>query len=121
MHTLSRRTFLGGSALALAARLGADPLGMPIGCQTYPVREALGKDIPGTLKQLSTIGYKNIELCSPPGYERAGYAPLMKYKASELRQVIKDAGLTCESCHYNFGELKGGTLDERIAFARELG
>jgi sugar phosphate isomerase/epimerase len=121
MATLSRRMFLGASALSLSAiGLEADPLGMPIGCQTYPVRDALGKDIPGTLKQLSSIGYKMIELCSPPGYERSGYAPLLKYKASELRAIIKDAGLGCESCHYNFGELKNN-LDDRIAFARELG
>jgi sugar phosphate isomerase/epimerase len=98
----------------------ADPLGMPIGCQTYPVRDALGKDIPGTLKQLANIGYKTIEMCSPPGYERGGYAPFLKYKASELRGIIKDAGLGCESCHYNIGELKNN-LDERIAFAKELG
>jgi sugar phosphate isomerase/epimerase len=121
MPTLSRRTFLGASALSLAAvRLGADPLGLPIGCQTYPVRDALGKDVPGTLKQLSGLGYKTIELCSPPGYERAGYAPLMKYKATELKQIVKDAGLSCESCHYQFAELKNN-LDERIAFAKELG
>jgi sugar phosphate isomerase/epimerase len=121
MPTLSRRTFLGASALSLASvRLGADPLGFPIGCQTYPVRDALGKDVPGTLKQLSGLGYKTIELCSPPGYERAGYAPLMKYKASELKQIVKDAGLGCESCHYQFAELKNN-LDERIAFAKELG
>ena len=30
------------------------------------------------------------------------------------------AGLGCESCHYNFSELKNN-LDERIAFAKELG
>jgi sugar phosphate isomerase/epimerase len=121
MRKLSRRTFLGASALSLAAApLHAAPLGLPIGCQTYPVREALGKDIPGTLKHLSSIGYKMIEMCSPPGYERGGYAPFLKYKASELRQIIKDAGLGCESCHYNVGELKNN-LDERIAFAKELG
>lgn len=121
MRIHSRRTFLGAGALSLAAvRLHADPLGLPIGCQTYPVREALGKDIPAGLKQLASIGYKMIEMCSPPGYERGGYAPFLKYKASELRQVIKDAGLGCESCHYNFGEVKNN-LDERIAYAKELG
>jgi sugar phosphate isomerase/epimerase len=121
MRNLSRRTFLGAGALTLSAvGLEADPLGMPIGCQTYPVRETLGKDIPGGLKQLASIGYKMIEMCSPPGYERGGYAPFLKYKASELRAVIKDAGLGCESCHYNFGELKSN-LDERITFAKELG
>jgi sugar phosphate isomerase/epimerase len=121
MHPLSRRTFLGASALSLAAvRLHADPLGLPIGCQTYPVRDALGKDIPGTLKQLASLGYKMIELCSPQGYERSGYAPLLKYKPSELRGIIKDAGLGCESSHYTFAELKNN-LDERIAYAKELG
>jgi sugar phosphate isomerase/epimerase len=121
MHTQSRRSFLGAGALAIAAsRLQADPLGMPIGCQTYPVRDAFGKDVEGTLRQLASIGYRTIELCSPPGYEKAGYAPLLKYKAPELRQVIQTAGLSCESCHYNFGELKND-LDQRIAFAKDLG
>ena len=118
---LSRRTFLGASALTLAAtQLQADPLGLPIGCQTYPVREALGKDIPAGLKQLASMGYKTIEMCSPPGYEKGGYAPFLKYKASELKQVIHDAGLKCESSHYNFAELKNN-LDDRIAFAKDLG
>jgi len=117
--TVSRRHFLGGSLAALAA-LKADPMGLPIGCQTYPVREALGKDFEGTLKQLAGIGYKTIEMCSPPGYERSGYGPLMKLSAKEMRQKIHDAGLTCESCHYNFRELKE-SLSERIAFAKELG
>ena len=121
MRPVSRRTFLGASALCLGtAGLEAAPLGIPIGCQTYPVRDALGKDIPAGLKQLASLGYKMIEMCSPPGYERGGYAPFLKFKAPELRAMIKDAGLGCESCHYNFGELKNN-LDERIAFAKELG
>ncbi len=121
MPTFSRRSFLGAGALALgASRLPADPLGMPIGCQTYPVREALGKDVEGTLRQLASIGYRRIELCSPPGYEKAGYAPLLQYKAGELRDLIRATGLGCESCHYNFAELKNN-LDDRIAFAKELG
>lgn len=33
---------------------------------------------------------------------------------------MRDTGMTCESCHYGFRELKEN-LDERIAFARELG
>ena len=41
-------------------------------------------------------------------------------KAPEMKRAIKAAGLVCESCHYQFGELKQN-LDERIAFAKELG
>lgn len=116
----SRRQFLGSAAASLAAVAHADPLGLPVGCQTYPVREALGKDFDGTLRQLSAIGYRMIEMCSPPGYEKSGYGPLVGMKASEMRSIIKSAGLGCESCHYQFRELKE-SLDDRIAFAKELG
>ena len=37
-----------------------------------------------------------------------------------MRKTIEAAGLRCESCHYNFRELKEN-LAERIAFAKELG
>jgi sugar phosphate isomerase/epimerase len=116
----SRRQFLGAAACALPAALRADPLGLPIGCQTYPVREALGKDFDGTLKELAKIGFRRIEMCSPPSFAKAGYGPLVGMKASEMRERIQAAGMGCESCHYQFGELKE-SLDERIAFAKELG
>ncbi len=121
MNSISRRELFSIAAGAAAAGcVSADPLGLPIGCQTYPVREQIGKDFDGTLKELAAIGYKRIEMCSPPGYERAGYGPLVGMKASEMRQRITAAGLGCESCHYQFRELKEH-LDERIAFAKELG
>jgi sugar phosphate isomerase/epimerase len=119
---ISRRQFLNRTAVGVAAAtcLDADPLGLPIGCQTYPVREALGKDFPGTLKQLAAIGYRRIEMCSPPGYAKSGYGALVNMQAAEMRGIIHDAGLGCESCHYQFREMKEN-LDDRIAFAKELG
>lgn len=119
MRNMTRRGFLGAAA-GVAAAGWASPLGMPIGCQTFPVRDALGKDFEGTLKELAGIGYKMIEMCSPPGYEKAGYGSLVGRPAADLKKAIHAAGLGCESCHYNFGELKNN-LDDRIAFARELG
>ena len=129
MKTISRRRFLTGSVFGLAtaeylargaARLHADPLGLPIGCQTWPVREMIGKDFDGTLRRLAAEGFRNIEMCSPPGYEKSGFGPLARMKASELRERIRAAGLGCESCHFGFGELKDH-LDERLAWAKELG
>jgi len=120
MHTLSRRHFLGVLGCAAPAlRLAADPLGMAIGCQLYPVRDALGQDFEGTLGQLAGIGYRAVEMCSPAGYAR-GFGPLASRKPSEVRQKIQAAGLRCESCHFNFRELKEN-LDERIAWAKEMG
>lgn len=129
MKTLTRRQFIGQSAATIAAttclwsaagQLQADPLKMPIGCQLYPVGKMVEKDFEGTLKQLAAIGYKTIELCSPPSYTTSGFAPLVKVKAADLRKTIEAAGLKCESCHYQFQELKD-SLDERIAYAKELG
>jgi sugar phosphate isomerase/epimerase len=118
MQNISRRTVLAMSGAALLAK--ANPLGMPIGCQTYPVRDALSKDFEGTLRQLAGIGYKNIEMCSPPGYANAGFGALVKMSPAEMKHTIEAAGLRCESCHFNFGELKQN-LDERIAWSKELG
>ena len=118
---VTRRQFVGASAVGVAARLNlkAAPLGLPIGCQVYPVRKELAKDFAGTLRQLAALGYKNIEMCSPPGYA-SDFGPLMNMSASEMKRIIHDAGLRCESSHYNRRELKEN-LEERIAFAKELG
>jgi sugar phosphate isomerase/epimerase len=129
MKTLSRRSFLGKTAMGMAAAgyfaqssssLHADPLGMPIGMQTWEVRDAIGKDFDGTLRQLAADGFKTIEMCSPPGYVKYGFGPLASMKPSEMRKKIHAAGLNCQSCHFGFQELKD-SLDARIVFARELG
>ncbi|HZQ95561.1 MAG TPA: sugar phosphate isomerase/epimerase [Candidatus Sulfotelmatobacter sp.] len=103
-----------------ALKLGANPLGMPIGCQTWPVREMIAKDFPGTLKQLAAAGFKSIEMCSPVGYDDNGFGGLAKYKGSELKQMIHDAGLTCVSSHFGVDELRKNQ-DDRIAWAKDIG
>jgi hypothetical protein len=45
-----------------------NPLGLPIGCQTYTVRTLIQEDFAGTMKQLSDAGFQEVELCSPVGY-----------------------------------------------------
>src|SRR5712672_3819429 len=111
MSVISRRTFLKNSsthtaaagvlAAAGALKLHANPLGMPIGCQTWPVREMVAKDFPGTIKQLADAGFQTIELCSPVGYADSGFAGLAKYSGNELRRILGDAGVTCVSSHFS--------------------
>ena len=126
MPILSRRTFLvaGAAAAAGAAgwqrRLLADPLGMPIGCQTWPVRQSIGKDFEGTLRGLAGDGFQRIEMCSPPSYAGMGFGPLKALTATEMRDKIHAAGMGCESCHYGFTELQQ-SLEDRMAFAKDLG
>jgi len=129
MTIASRREFLkiaarGSAAASLLAsgilKLQANPLGMPIGCQTWPVRELIAKDFPGTIKQLAEAGFQSIELCSPAGYDDSGFAGLAKYKGSELRRILGDAGITCVSSHFTIDELRKNQTD-RIAWAKDIG
>jgi sugar phosphate isomerase/epimerase len=101
-------------------KLIADPLGMPIGCQTYPVRKMLGQDVPGTLKKLSDAGFQTIELCSPVGYAKSGFGSLAKYNGKELRQILADANLKCESSHFDLSELRQD-MPGRVAWAKDVG
>ena len=125
VKNISRRQFtIAGLAAAGSARfapkLAATPLGLPIGCQTWPVRQTIGKDFEGTLRGLAAMGYQNIEMCSPPDYKDLGFGPLASMPAAEMREKIQAAGLRCESCHYPFAGLKPH-LDERLSYAKELG
>jgi len=119
---MNRREFLltAAAAAEIASRLSADPLGLPIGCQTYPLRATIGSDFEGTLRQIKAAGFQAIEMCSPPGYVSSGFGPLVNRKAADIKQEIEAAGLRCESCHFQFRELREN-LDERLAYARELG
>ena len=92
----------------------------PLGFQTYPIRDILVKDFPGTLKMMAGLGYQLVEMCSPPGYLDSGFGPLVNMKAEEMKRIIGDSGLNCPSCHYTFDELKD-KLDDRIEFAHQLG
>jgi sugar phosphate isomerase/epimerase len=95
-------------------------LDIPIGFQTFPIREILSKDFAGTLKMMAAQGYQLTEMCSPKGYEKIGFGPLVNMKTSDMRNIISDAGLSCPSCHFGFGEFTDN-LDERIEFSQQLG
>src|SRR5512141_2693651 len=113
MNKLSRRQFLGKSAmglgsavlmsqlpLELGAKSNAGMVKLPVGFQVWTVKDRLVKDFPGTLKMVAGLGYQGVEMCSPPGYESSGFGPLMNLKAKEMKQIINDAGLIFQSTHY---------------------
>ena len=100
--------------------LEPDPLGVPIGCQTWPVRQMIAKDFPGTLKELAASGFQSIEMCSPVGYADSGFGGLRKYSGAELKSMIQDAGLTCVSSHFSMEELRHNQED-RITWAKQVG
>ena len=128
MSAISRREFAKmatnaatiGVLSASATGMQANPLGLPIGCQTYPVRKMIAQDFPGTLKQLADAGFQAVELCSPVGYADSGFGGLAKHTPSELRTILNDHNLSCISSHFDIGELRTN-LAGRIEWAKELG
>lgn len=130
MSTFNRRQFIEKSMLGLgsAALLSQLPLTgradivsshpkHPVGFQVYTIREMLVKDFPGTLKMMAKLGYQGVEMCSPAGYITSGFEPLVKMKPTEMRKIITNAGLKCDSSHFTFGELKDN-LAERIEYSK---
>jgi sugar phosphate isomerase/epimerase len=128
MSAISRRTFVKSAATCAAAgylstrvpQLRANPLGLPIGCQTWPVREMIAKSFPGTIKQLAAAGFQSIELCSPGGYADSGFAGLATYSGAELKKILSDAGVTCVSSHFGIKELRDDQ-QRAIAWAKDVG
>jgi sugar phosphate isomerase/epimerase len=129
MLVMSRRAFVKNAATQAAAasflaagalELRANPLGLPIGCQTWPVRDMIAQDFPGTIKQLAAAGFQAVELCSPVGYADNNFAGLAKYTGAELRRILGDAGVTCTSSHFTIIELRENQA-ARIAWAKDVG
>jgi sugar phosphate isomerase/epimerase len=74
------------------------------------------RDLRGLLKQLADLGVRQIELCSPLGYEEFAGLP----KATELKRILADSGLTCASAHFSMKELREAQ-PASIAWAKDMG
>jgi sugar phosphate isomerase/epimerase len=125
MNAISRREFfrktaadaaIAGFVAAGVTRLSANPLGLPIGSQTYPHRQMIvdGK-FPELLKTLKDIGVERIELCSP-GYKE--FSSLSDGK--QTAKIIADHGLKCESAHFPMRDLRENQ-EKSIAWAKDIG
>jgi len=124
MKDLTRREFFAQAGVGAAVagftlggvRLDAEPLGIPIGSQTYPERARIrdGK-FAEVLKGMYDAGIRQIELCSP-GY--ADFASLADGK--QTKKIIEDNGLKCISAHFSYNEFKN-SLGKAIEWAQAAG
>ncbi len=126
----TRRNFIKTSGVAIGAAALISPISLLSSCtnaeslsfgfQTWTLRDQLGEDISGTLKKMAELGYKEVEFCSPLGYAGTPFEKFNDMSGKELRKIIEESGLICESSHYNFGEMKD-SLDNRIEWSKEMG
>ncbi len=132
MQKINRRNFLSSTTKAAGAAFvvsklpsdffsNAKLVDMPLGFQSWTIKDKLSSDFAGTLKMMADQGYKQIEMCSPKGYEQIGFGAFTKMKTSDIRKTIEDAGMTCPSCHFGAAEFNDENLDDRIQFAKDMG
>jgi sugar phosphate isomerase/epimerase len=97
MHTsISRRTFLsvaGALPFAASSLSAFQPKGkVPVGLELYSVRNALMKDLPGTVTAVAKMGYEVVEFYSP-------YFQWTPDAAKDVRKLLDDLGIKCRSTH----------------------
>jgi len=125
MTALTRREFIqktaasgavAGFLAASSVKLHANPLGLPIGSQTYPHRARIQSgDLAGLLKDMKAIGIEVIELCNPTYRE---YAVLADGK--QTRKILDDAGMKCISAHFQMNALRSDQV-KQIEWAHDIG
>ncbi len=111
----SRREFLqisaaGSVGMALLGSFSAcstapaDRKSYGVGIQLYTIRDAMSADTPGSLKKVSDLGYKNLELAGYSNGEFYGYTP------AEFKKMVNDLGMDIISSHTQV-EAAGITLE----------
>jgi sugar phosphate isomerase/epimerase len=106
-----RRDFLKVSAVSalsvialgpMACKPGAKQAALPVevdrksfgvGLQLYTIRDAMTADALGSLKKLSDMGYKNLELADYSDGKFYGYTP------AEFKKIVTDLGMDIISSH----------------------
>ena len=83
---------------------------IPITIQLHSVRDAAMADLPGTLRQLSEIGYKGVELAGTYGYS-----------AEELKGFLDDADLICIGSHVSLCDMLGSRFDSVAEYNKIIG
>ncbi len=115
----SRRSFIvrGGVAAAevavttsLTRRIWADSFESRLGIQLYSVAAQLKSDLPGTMRALRAMGYRNVE--------SAGF---MGLTVAAFRAALDDAGLRCPSSHLDFNGVGPSDLGPLFDDAHTVG
>jgi sugar phosphate isomerase/epimerase len=83
-----------------------------IGLQLYTIRDAMGTDVQGSLKKVSDMGYKNLELAKYENGQFYGCSP------EEFKKIVSDLGMEIISSHTQV-EAQGITLDNATKMAED--
>jgi sugar phosphate isomerase/epimerase len=90
---MSRRRFLAASGAASLQVLSAAKR-IPVGLEMYSVRDELAKDVLGSVRTVAQIGYEVLEFFAP-------YLNWSVAQAKDVRTLMNDLGVRCNSTHNN--------------------
>lgn len=90
----------------------ADPKSFGIGLQLYTIRDAMKNDVPGSLKKVSDIGYKYLELADYKDGKFYGYLP------GDFKKMVNDLDMEIMSSHAGVNP-RGITNDEASKMAED--
>jgi sugar phosphate isomerase/epimerase len=115
-HALSRRAFLAlAGSLPLVGRLAAAAPGtVPVGLELYTVRDALGKDLMGTVRAVAKMGYQVVEFYAP-------YYSWTPQQATDVRKLLDDLGIRCLSTHNAATTFTADNLQKAIDLNQTIG
>src|SRR4051794_8612652 len=106
--SISRRFFLAiAGALPFAAQLRAAGSAVPVGLELYSVRDALAKDLMGTVRAVAKLGYQVVEFYSP-------YFQWTPQAAVDVRKLMDDLGIACHSTHNDSSYFSADNLQKAI-------
>jgi sugar phosphate isomerase/epimerase len=112
---LTRREFA-----AVAATSAASPLllgqnkKVPIGLELFSVRDELAKDDMATVRRVAKMGYQVVEFYAP-------YFSWTNDHAKEMRKLMDDLGIKCNSTHNNFANFNDENLSKTIELNQIIG
>jgi sugar phosphate isomerase/epimerase len=99
-------TALSAAAAGFAAKGFAAVDHLTYGAQMFMLRRQAATDLPGVFKTIHDAGFPQVEL----------YPIAYRYKPSELRKMMGDAGLGAVSGHFDYAG-----LEDKLDYAKELG
>jgi sugar phosphate isomerase/epimerase len=113
-ESLSRRSFVTIAGTASLAWALPPAKKIPVGLELYSVREALAKDLMGTVGAVAKMGYEIVEFYSP-------YYQWTPDYAKKVRALMDDLGIRCNSTHNGSESFTPEGLKKAVELNQVLG
>jgi sugar phosphate isomerase/epimerase len=112
MNSISRRAFVALSATTPVALAAGKRV--PVGLELFSVRDALMQDLTGTVRAVAKMGYEVVEFYAP-------YFSWTPAYARDVRKLMDDLGIRCNSTHNNPASFTAEGLPKAIELNQIIG